>query len=83
VQCKWLPDRGLLLLLYSDALLVYDADLGTVLERLPLPRRCMPFLRWIAVEGKAHCVGTAAEGGLSTLVCEHEVCPPMADINSR
>lgn len=72
-QARWVPNRGILLLLYADSLMVYDTELGTALERVALPRRYRPFKRWLAVEGGGACLGNAEEGALSTLVVEHEV----------
>ena len=74
MQARWIPNRGILLLLYASLIVVYDADLGTVLERIALPRRCKPFSRWLVARGHMGVLGAAAQGGLSTLVLEHEVC---------
>ena len=74
MQAHWVPDRGIVLLLYSDALMIYDGDLGTVLEHIALPRRCKPFVRWLDTRGSGGaCLGAAADGQLATLVVEHEV----------
>jgi hypothetical protein len=61
-----------------DCVVVYDRDLGTVLERILIPRRCRAFKKWLLVEGRGQCLGSEEEGGLSTLVIEHEVCMLMA-----
>ena len=92
-QARWVPNRGVLLLLYAECLIVYDTELGTVMERVALPRRCRPFKRWLAAEGGGACLGNADEGALSTLVAEHEarctyslhcyvVCPLLAGIRA-
>jgi hypothetical protein len=72
MSARWVSNRGILLLLYSNALMAYDVDLGTVLERIPLPRRCKPFVRWLDTRGHGGCFGAAAEGQLRTLIVEHE-----------
>lgn len=75
VEAHWVPNRGFLLLVFADSFMVYDADLGTVLERVPVPARCKPFERCLHVRGDTHCLGAAAQGGLRTLVMQHEVRP--------
>jgi hypothetical protein len=72
-KAQFVPNRGILLLLYMDCVVVYDRDLGTVLERIPLPRRFRAFKKWLLVEGRGQCLGCEEESTLSTFVIEHEV----------
>jgi hypothetical protein len=73
VQARWAANRGVILVMHSDQLLIYDTVSKAVLMCLALPKGSPPFTRWLRVEGSGACLGTGDDGGINTMVCEHEV----------
>lgn len=78
-KVRWVPNRGLLLLMQLNQLSVYCIESKSTLTRMSLPAKYAPFSKWLAVQGTGTCLGTGDDGGANTLVCEHEVCPCCYD----
>jgi hypothetical protein len=72
-KVRWVPNRGLLLLMQLNQLSVYCIESKSTLARMSLPGKYAPFSRWLAVQGTGTCLGTGDDGGANTLMCEHEV----------
>ena len=73
LKVRWAATRGVLLLMCSDAMTVFDTEYGLPLATTPLPEECTPFKGWLAMDGSGTTLGTGDDGGFSILVCEHEV----------
>ena len=73
MKVQWAPTRGVLLLMFSDAITVFDTEYGHSLATTQLPGHCAPFKGWLVVDGTGTSLGTGDDGGFSLLVCQHEV----------
>lgn len=76
-KVRWVPNRGLLLLMQPHQLIVYCIESKSTLTRMNLPGKYAPFSKWLTVQGTGTCLGTGDDGGANTLICEHEVGPTM------